>query len=152
KPIPTSFARENYFAITAYKFTNAEGVSKFGRYRILPVDGTEYLDDAATAKKDGNFLFDELKARIAREPVRMKVVVQLANSDDVVDDATIQWPENRLTVNFGTLELTSTVENDAAEQQKIIFDPIPRVDGIEASADPLLDPRANLYLASGRRR
>jgi hypothetical protein len=26
------------------------------------------------------------------------------------------------------------------------------VDGIEPSGDPLLDPRASLYLASGRRR
>jgi hypothetical protein len=32
------------------------------------------------------------------------------------------------------------------------FDPIPRVDGIEASADPLFEPRANIYLMSGRRR
>jgi len=31
-------------------------------------------------------------------------------------------------------------------------DPIPRVDGIEASADPLFEPRANIYLMSGRRR
>ena len=27
-----------------------------------------------------------------------------------------------------------------------------RVDGIEASADPLFEPRANVYLMSGRRR
>jgi len=33
-----------------------------------------------------------------------------------------------------------------------VFDPIPRVDGIEASADPLFEPRANIYLMSGRRR
>jgi len=31
-------------------------------------------------------------------------------------------------------------------------DPIPRVDGIEASADPLFEPRANTYSMSGRRR
>jgi hypothetical protein len=40
----------------------------------------------------------------------------------------------------------------AREQQHIIFDPIPRVGGIEASADPLFEPRANIYLMSGRRR
>jgi len=33
----------------------------------------------------------------------------------------------------------------------IIFDPIPRVDGIDASDDPLLELRA-VYLLSGRRR
>jgi catalase len=39
-----------------------------------------------------------------------------------------------------------------AEQKRIIFDPIPRVDGIDPSADPLLELRAAIYLLSGRRR
>jgi len=42
--------------------------------------------------------------------------------------------------------------NNEAEQRQIVFDPIPRVDGIESSADPLLEPRATVYLLSGRRR
>src|SRR6266404_2797405 len=33
KPIPTSFARETFFAVTAFKFTNGEGVSRDGRFR-----------------------------------------------------------------------------------------------------------------------
>jgi catalase len=48
--------------------------------------------------------------------------------------------------------LHAIAPDDASEQQHIIFDPIPRVDGIEASADPLFEPRANIYLMSGRRR
>jgi catalase len=55
-------------------------------------------------------------------------------------------------VDFGTLTLTAPVADDVAEQKKIIFDPIPRVEGIEASADPLLELRAAIYLISGRRR
>jgi catalase len=35
---------------------------------------------------------------------------------------------------------------------QIIFGPIPRVDGIDPSADPLLELRAAIYLLSGRRR
>jgi catalase len=34
----------------------------------------------------------------------------------------------------------------------MIFDPVPRVDGIEPSDDPLLELRAAIYLLSGRRR
>jgi catalase len=48
--------------------------------------------------------------------------------------------------------LQEIAPNNAGEEQRIIFDPIPRVDGIEASADPLFEPRANVYLMSGRRR
>jgi catalase len=45
KPIPTSFARESFFAVSALKFTNAAGISRYGRYRILPVAGNEYFDE-----------------------------------------------------------------------------------------------------------
>lgn len=41
---------------------------------------------------------------------------------------------------------------DDETHRRIIFDPIPRVDGIEPSGDPLLDLRAAIYLLSGRRR
>jgi catalase len=44
------------------------------------------------------------------------------------------------------------VPDTVAQQQHIIFDPIPRVDGIEPSADPLLELRAAAYLLSGRER
>jgi catalase len=51
-----------------------------------------------------------------------------------------------------TIELNSVIADNDAEQRHIIFDPIPRVDGIDSSGDPLLEPRADVYLISGRRR
>jgi catalase len=44
------------------------------------------------------------------------------------------------------------VTDDAAQQKHVIFDPIPRLPGIEPSDDPLLELRAAVYLSSGRRR
>ena len=152
KPIPTSFAKESFFAVSAFKFTNAGGVSRYGRYRILPVAGHEYLDEAGAAARSPNFLFDEIKERVAKEPVRFNIKVQLAEDGDTVDDATVRWPENRPQLAFGEISLQEIAPNNAGEQQKIIFDPIPRLEGIEASADPLFEPRANIYLMTGRRR
>jgi len=152
KPIPTSFAKESFFAVSAFKFTNAEGVSRYGRYRVQPVGGNEYLSDAEAAARGPNFLFDEIKERVAKEPVRFRVAVQLAKDGDMVNDATIGWPEERPQQAFGEISLREIAADNASEQQQIIFDPIPRVDGIEASADPLFEPRANVYLTSGRRR
>jgi catalase len=152
KPIPTSFARESFFAVSAFKFTNAAGVSRYGRYRVLPVAGNEYLDEAEAAVRTPNFLFDEIKDRLAKEPVRFRVTVQLAADGDTTDDATVRWPEERPQLAFGEISLQEIAPNNAGEQQRIIFDPIPRVDGIDASADPLFEPRANVYLMSGRRR
>jgi catalase len=152
KPIPTSFAKESFFAISAFKFTNAQGVSRFGRYRVLPVAGNEYLDEAGAAARGPNFLFDEIKERVAKEPVRFRVNVQLAADGDTIDDATVRWREDRPQLMFGEISLKEIAPNNAREQQQIIFDPIPRVDGIEASSDPLFEPRANIYLMTGRRR
>jgi catalase len=152
KPIPTSFAKESFFAVSAFKFTNADGISRYGRYRVLPVAGNEYLGDAEAAARSPNFLFDEIKERVAKEPVRFRVAIQLAEDGDTIDDATVRWPEERPRLPFGEISLQEIAPNNASEQRHIIFDPIPRVDGIEASADPLFEPRANVYLMSGRRR
>jgi catalase len=75
KPIPASFAKESFFAVSAFRFTSAGGISRYGRYRVLPTAGNEYLDEAAAAARSPNFLFDEIKARVAREPVRFRIVV-----------------------------------------------------------------------------
>jgi len=66
-----------------------------------------------------------------------RIAVQLAEDGDTVDDATIRRPERRPEQAFGEISLREIAEDNASEQQQIICDPIPRVDGIEASADPL---------------
>jgi catalase len=152
KPIPTSFARESFFAVSAFRFTSADGRSRYGRYRVLPAAGNEYLDEAEAAARGPDFLFDEIKERVAKEPVRFRVTVQLAEDGDITDDATVRWPEERSQRALGEISLQEMAPDNAGEQQHIIFDPIPRVDGVEASADPLFEPRANIYLMSGRRR
>jgi catalase len=152
KPSPSSFARESYFGVTALRFTNKDGVSRYGRYRIKPEAGTEHLDDATVKTQGANYLFDELTERIERGPISFQILVQVANDTDIVDDATVHWPEERPLITLGRIVLTSPVSDNAREQKKIIFDPIPRVDGIEPSDDPLLELRAAIYLLSGRRR
>lgn len=152
KPAPSSFARETYYGVTAMKFINQQGKSTYGRYIILPDAGNEHLDEATTKAKPANYLFDEIAQRITHGPIIFRVVVQLAADGDTVDDATIHWPESRPQQEFGTLTLTALVADNLAEQKQIIFDPIPRVDGIDPSDDPLLELRAAIYLMSGRRR
>jgi catalase len=152
KPTPFSFATEAFFGVTAFRFTNQQGRIHHGRYRILPEAGIEHLDDAAANAKGANYLFDELTARIASGPIRLQIQVQVADESDVVDDATIHWPSDRRLIPFGSIILTAKVSDDEKQQERIIFDPIPRVDGIEPSDDPLLELRAAVYLLSGRRR
>ena len=55
-------------------------------------------------------------------------------------------------IRFGTITLTGRVDDTEPERRKIIFDPAPRVDGIDSSGDPLTAVRSDIYLLSGRRR
>ncbi len=103
-------------------------------------------------KKSSDFLAAEMSARLAREPVVFRILVQLAELGDNVADATSIWPETRNEAEFGILTIKERVDELAPERRKMIFDPIPRVDGIESAGDPLATLRSDIYLVSGRRR
>jgi len=152
KPFASSLARDTYFAVTAFHFTNAQGESRYGRYRIMPEAGNDYLTEVKLPNVRENFHYEELEHRVKQSPIRFKIFVQIAAPGDITDDATIHWPEDRELIEFGTIELTKVLPDSLAQQKHIIFDPIPRIDGIEPSADPLLELRAAIYLLSGRER
>ena len=152
KPLPVSYARQNYFAITAFRFTDAAGASRYGRFRIVPAAGTAFLTPEETAKKTTDFLAAELSERLTKGAVVFHVRVQMAAAGDDPADSTVIWPDTHPEIELGTITLTERVDELAPERRKIIFDPIPRVDGIESAGDPLTDVRSDIYLKSGRRR
>ncbi|KAK9237771.1 catalase-like domain-containing protein [Lipomyces kononenkoae] len=154
KPSPLSFATEAYFGVNAFKLVDSTGKATFIRYRVVPVQGVHTLDEAALKSKDPNYLYEEIAKRVQEEAVGFKLFAQVAEDGDITDDATIHWPEGRQLVELGELTLTNVVpqSQSANEQKHIIFDPIPRIKGVEPSDDPLLDVRASVYLISGRER
>jgi len=151
KPSPASFATETFFGVSAFRFINREGVARYGRYRIVPQAGLQHLDAETAKSKGANYLFDEIKERVARNPIRLDIRVQVAEEGDAVNDSTVHWPDSRSVIPLGMVALTELAPDDEAHQ-KIIFDPIPRVEGIEPSDDPLLELRAAVYLLTGRHR
>ncbi|KAK3319242.1 catalase related subgroup domain-containing protein [Apodospora peruviana] len=160
KPFPKSFATEKFFSVSAFKLVSSEGKGTFVRYRIVPATGNpkgEYLTDEEVKGKGDEYLFDELRS-IDKETgsIEYKLLAQVADLEkgDVTDDNTAKWPETREIVELGTISLTEALgKEESDEMQKgFIFDPIPRVEGVEASDDPLLELRAGIYLISGRER
>ncbi|KAF9536367.1 heme-dependent catalase [Agrocybe pediades] len=152
KPAPTSFAKEKYFGVTAFKLVDAGGKETFIRYQIVPDLGVETLSEEEKAKLGPNYLFDEIAARVSEGPFSFRLLAQIAEEGDVTDDATVLWPETRRVVELGVIRLEEVVKENAKEQKYIIFDPIPRVAGVEPSDDPLLEMRAAVYLISGKQR
>ena len=141
-----------FFAVTAFQFTNADGVRRFGRFRLLPEAGTNFLTPEQAEKKTADFLTAELLERLAKGPATFRVLVQLAADGEEVKDSTAVWPEARPAMDFGTIRIAKRVDEQSPEMRKVIFDPVPRVDGIDPSGDPLTEVRSELYLLSGRRR
>lgn len=153
KPAPSSYAKERYFSVSAFKLIASDGKETHVRYSFVPELGVEVLEDAALKDKGGNYLQEELHARLTGTGAfSFRLLAQIAEEGDVVDDATVHWPDSRPVVELGVVKIERPVPENAKEQKHIIFDPIPRVKGVEPSADPLLEMRAAVYLLSGRER
>jgi catalase len=153
KPSPVSFGTQHYFGVNAFKFVKKGKVTVF-RYRIVPVAGEQYVSEEDLKTKSETYLFDELPRRLESGPIDFKLLAQIAEDGDVTDDATVMWPEERSTVELGIIRVENTLsaEKSLKEQKHIIFDPIPRVEGVDVTDDPLLDVRASVYLISGKQR
>jgi catalase len=160
KPSPVSFATQEFWGVNAFTLLDGEGNRTAVRYQIIPAgdEGVQTLSDEELKGKSRTYLFDELEGRFAdpnaSSKVSFKLLAQIAEAGDPTDDATVLWPEERQVVELGLIELESILEEEdnAGMQQRAIFDPIPRVEGVEASEDPLLEMRAAVYLVSGRGR
>jgi catalase len=148
KPVPASYGRASYFAEHAFKFTAADGTSRFGRYRWIPEAGEAYLspDDAGT--RATNFLREELEGRLKNGPVAFRLLLQLAGESDPTDDVTALWPADRPLVELGRLEVTRISPTSAADERRFVFDSTNVTDGIALSADPFLLARSAAYSIS----
>jgi catalase len=148
RPAPESFATLAFYGVNAFRFTNARGEARYGRYQILPEAGEHALDATAAAGASPDYLVAELPARIARGPVRFHLYVQLAAAGDPVDDPTAVWPDDRQRIEVGTLSLTAVPTEQVEAQRALLFNPLSLPDGIEPSADPVLLARPAAYAVS----
>jgi catalase len=152
KPAPISYGTEEYFSVNAFKLMNAAGKATFIRYHIVPDAGVRVLSAEAVKKEDPDYLSKDLEKRLKEGSIGFRILAQEAAEGDVTDDATVHWPADRPVVTLGHIKLESLLEGNAEKQKYFILDPIPRVQGIEPSDDPLLEMRAALYLWSGKQR
>ena len=149
---PPSFANSRYNALHAFAFTNADGKSRFGRYSWLPEAGEALLPEDEIDAAPRDFLQDEIRERLGKEPVAFTLQVQLAGDGDAVEDPTVAWPEERETVELGRLEITDVVEDAETPDAPLVFDPVNVIDGIECSDDKILAARSKAYSVSIERR
>ena len=146
--IPASLAHEAFFSNNSFVLVNARGARQAVRYQIVPVAGRRDLSDEEAKTKSASFLIEDLKTRLAAGPVQFRLVVQLPNPGDRTDDPSLVWPDDRQTIDAGTISITSIVADSAGVERGLIFDPTHLTDGIELSDDPLPALRARVYSLS----
>ena len=148
RPAPDSFGTLAYYGVNAFKFTNARGVSRYGRYQIIPEAGARTLTPDEIAHADPKYLMDELTQRLAKGSVKFRLQVQLAKDGDSTNDGTQVWPEDREILVLGVITLTTVTADQVAAQKLIMFNPLSLQVGIEPSADPVLLARPSAYAVS----
>jgi catalase len=151
KPVAVSYGTQPFFGVNAFKFTNAQGTSKFGRYRIVPESGPAYVSDEEAAKRPPNALADNLSASLEKGPVKFHLLVQVAAADDSLTDAAKVWPDSRPTVELGEIAVTRALDTKKVENE-LLFLPTNVTGGIDASDDPLINTRTEAYAESFSRR
>ncbi len=149
---PASYATRVYHGIHAFRWTNAEGESRYVRYRWEPEAGEQSVSYDEAKERGGDFLRPEILQRAEREPVGFRLVVQLAEDGDPIDDPTAAWPEERETVEVGRLVITGPETEREQGDDILVFDPTRVVDGVECSDDPILNFRPKAYSVSVERR
>ena len=93
------------------------------RFSFRPLAGVAGLSDEEAAERSDDYLQEEIRERLAREPVEFELEVAIAREGDDPDDPTEPWPDDRERVVVGTLrveELDRTRERDG---DVLVFDP-----------------------------
>ncbi len=148
RAVPASYGTEAYFSNNSFALVNEDGKKQVVRYQILPVAGRRDLSEDEAKTKGPDFLVEELKLRLKNKPVEFRLIVQIPNLGDPTNDPSQVWPDDRKTVEAGTISIVSVDANSAALEKEMVYDPTHLTDGIELSDDPLPLLRAKVYSLS----
>lgn len=149
-PPSASFAVERYNSLDAFILVDAHAHRRAVRWSMVP----EAIANARAKPPNApDYLFEDLRRRLARGPLRWHLVFTFAQPGDAVDNASVAWPAaNHQHVDAGTLVIRASQPQAIGVCRDINFNPLVLPAGIEPSDDPLLEYRAKAYEVSHRRR
>jgi catalase len=147
---PVSYARASYHAVHAFVIRAPDGVRRWVRFVWRPVAGV--LNTPTKDDPLDEYLKHDLRKRIAREPARFTLMMTIAETGDDVNDPSRPWPPHRIRVVMGELTLDEVPEDQDTHCEKLSFNPLLLVYGVEPSDDPVLRVRREAYQFSSKRR
>jgi catalase len=106
KPVPASFATESFYGNNAFIFINSKGQKQAGRYQIIPVGGSQYLDDATAKAKSPSF---QRSTSLDSQLFQVPSVATAHEAGDQTNDSSEVWPDSRKTIELGIITINSVV-------------------------------------------
>ena len=116
--LPTSFAARSYKALHAFGLRNAGDELTWVRWTWRPTVPETNISRREAKAAGRDYLFDELRERLARESIRMELEVQIAGEGDDPHDPSDVWLADRERVRIGTLEVTA-IDDDADDGNRL---------------------------------
>jgi catalase len=145
---PASYANSAYWGIHTFKFVDKTGQVTPVRWRFVPQDGEQRLNDSEMKTAGANFLEKALIERTGKSPARWDMMVTLGQPGDPQDDPTQTWPKERPEFKAGTLSITAAMPQKGAACEAVNFDPMVMAEGIAPTNDPVLRMRSPAYAVS----
>ena len=148
-PWTGSYAEERFNSLNSFIFTDNSGAEHAVRWSMIPAAQPVAVSPEELAKRGPDFLEQEIAERIRSGPLRWTLSVTVANPGDLTADPDRQaWPEDRRTIEVGTL-IVQQIEAEAdGPCRDINFDPTILPSGIRTSDDPFPAARSAAYARS----
>src|SRR5215471_7935198 len=147
-PWTGSYAEERYNGLNSFVFTDSSGAEHTVRWSLLPAAQPVSVSPDDLAKRDPNFLEQEIAQRVRGGPQRWTMVVTVADPVDTTADPSKAWPENRRTVEVATLTVQQIAPERDGPCRDINFDPTVLPSGMRTSNDPFPATRSSVYAKS----
>jgi catalase len=122
------------------------------RWSLLPAAQPVAVSPEDLAKRGPDYLEREIAERVRSGPQRWTMAVTVANPGDPTADPTKTWPEDRRTVEVGTLIVQQIEAELDGPCRDINFDPTILPSGMRTSDDPFPAARSAAYAKSYDRR
>ncbi|MGA7384686.1 MAG: catalase family peroxidase [Methylocella sp.] len=151
-PWTGSYAEERYNSLNSFILIDNSGAEHAVRWSLLPAAQPIPISPDDLAERGPNFLEQEIAERVRGGPLRWTMVVTVANPGDPTADPSKAWPEDRRTVEVGTLTVQQIQPERDGPCRDINFDPTVLPTGIRTSDDPFPAARSSTYAKSFDRR
>jgi catalase len=147
-PWTGSYAEDRFNGLNAFIFVDGSGAEHAVRWSLLPAAQAVPTTSDELTKRGPDFLEQEIADRVSHGPLHWSMVVTVANPGDPTADPTKAWPEDRRSVEVGTLTVQQIEAEADGPCRDINFDPTVLPAGIRVSDDPFPAARSSVYAKS----